>query len=206
MDDVGAARELAGDRGGGLLATGPLVPVAGAGTRPTVLVGAVGEGRVVALADAGPLQNVSLGQADNAAFALAAAGDRDRPVVFVESVHGYGASGLDAVPAAWKWAAAGLVVALLAGLWAAGTRFGPAEPGARALRPPRRDHVEAVAAGLDLTEPVSDLPRALAEGADAARSRRARLGVEDPSVLPSADRSAWTGTVPSDPPAPGARP
>lgn len=190
LADVGAARELAGDRGGRLDAVGPLLPVAGSGTRAAVLAGDVGRGRVVVLADAGPLQNVSLDQADNAAFALAAAGDPNRPVVFVESVHGFAASGLDAVPPAWKWTAAGLVVALALGLWAAGTRFGPAEPDRRAHRPPRRDHVEAVAAGLDVTEPVADLPRSLAAGADAARAQRARLRLPEPSTgtdAPDAD-------------------
>lgn len=146
---VGAARELAGDRGGRWRAAGPLVPVAGADDQPAIVAGAAGRGTVVALADAALLHNAVLADADNAALGLALVGARDRRIVFVESVHGHSAAGLDAVPPGWKWAGAGLVAALVVALWSAGTRFGPPEPQRRALRPPRRDHVEAVAAGLD---------------------------------------------------------
>lgn len=146
---AGEARELAGDRGRRWRDLGALVPVAGADGDPAIVVGSAGEGTVVAVADAALLHNAVLADADNAALALALVGDRDGPVIFVESVHGFSASGLDAVPPGWKWAAAGLAVALLVGLWAAGDRFGPPEPQRRELRPPRRDHVEAVAAGLD---------------------------------------------------------
>jgi len=149
LDGTGSARDLAGDDGGRWTDVGPLLPVAGSASGPAIVVADVGAGRVVALADTRPLQNDALGQADNAALALAAAGDEDRPVVFVESVHGFAAAGLDAVPSSWKWAAAGTGVALLAGLWSAGARVGPPEPTRRHLRPPRRAHVDAVAAGLD---------------------------------------------------------
>lgn len=226
VDGTGSARELAGDRGGRWAEYGGLVPAAGADDRPAVLVGPMGRGYVVALADTAPLQNADLGRADNAALALAAAGGQERRVVFVESVHGYAATGISAVPPSWKWVAAGLSLALVAGLWSAGTRLGPPEPSRRARRPPRRAHVEAVAAGLDrvsaapavaveplltasradlasrlgvapdasptvlyaaaersgldprevalVTEPIADLPAALAVGASAARRQRAR--------------------------------
>lgn len=153
VDGTGSAREMAGDDGGRWADVGSLLPVAGSDSGPAIVVADVGDGRVVALADTRPLQNDALGQADNAALALAAAGDEDRPVVFVESVHGFAASGLDAVPSSWKWAAAGLGVALLAGLWSAGARVGPPEEAGRALRPRRRGHVDAVAAGLDRVTP-----------------------------------------------------
>jgi len=94
-------------------------------------------------------QNRSLDRADNAAFALAVVGHRSRPVVFVESVHGYASTGLAAIPTRWKWAAAGLALALATGMWSAGARFGAPEPDRRALRPARRQHVDAVAADLD---------------------------------------------------------
>jgi hypothetical protein len=156
-EDTGVARELAGDRGGRWVEVGPLVPLAGSGDRPALVAGPVGDGRVVALTDAEPLHNANLADADNAAFALALAGAADSPVVFVESVHGFSASGLDAVPPAWKWTAAGLAQALIAAMWCAGARFGPPEPQRRELRPPRRDHVEAVAANLDrVTDPTVD--------------------------------------------------
>lgn len=192
VDGTGSARALAGDRGGRWAGFGGLVPVAGTGDRPAVVIGPIGDGRVVALADAAPLQNADLGRADNAAFALAAAGGRDRPVVFVESVHGYAATGISAVPPSWKWVAAGLVLALVAGLWSAGTRLGPPEAGRRELRPPRRAHVEAVAAGLDR---VTSAPAAAAEPLLAANraALATHLGVApdaSPAVLyAAAERS-----------------
>ncbi len=51
-----------------------------------------GEGEIYYLADASPLENAFLGSGDNAAFALALAGDAGRPVAFPEGAHGYGAS------------------------------------------------------------------------------------------------------------------
>ncbi|MBA3432181.1 MAG: DUF4350 domain-containing protein, partial [Actinobacteria bacterium] len=68
-----------------------------------VSVAAVGEGRIVLLPDASPLQNRLLGNADNAAFGLAAAGARGRTVLFGEEAHGFEeATGLAALPAAWR--------------------------------------------------------------------------------------------------------
>lgn len=172
VDGTGGARELAGDDGGRWGDPGELVPAAGANGRAAVLVGPIGSGRVVALADSSLLQNSQLAQADNAAFGLAAAGERGRPVVFVESVHGQSNVGLDAIPSGWKWAALALgLVVVPAGLWAAASRFGPPEPVQRELRPPRQDHVEAVAASLDrvtksAVAPETDPPAADSPGAN----------------------------------------
>src|SRR5207249_7350779 len=106
-------------------------------------LGAVGRGRVALLADASPLQNRFLGEADDAALGLALAGPRKRPVAFVESVHGYGrASGVRAIPTSWRWALGGLVLAALVLIWARGRRLGPAERTTRDLPPPRRDYVD----------------------------------------------------------------
>lgn len=188
VKETGSARVLAGDDGGRWGDVGSLVPVAGSGSGPAVLVGSVGAGRVIALADASPLHNANLGQSDNAAFALAAAGDSARTVVFVESVHGFAASGLDAVPAAWKWAGAGLLVALIAGLWSAGARLGPPEPQRRPLPPPRQAHVDAVAAGLDrVTRSPAETVAPLI--ADSRSALAAHLGVAadaSPGVLHAA--------------------
>lgn len=153
---TGAARELAGDAGGRWEDLGPLVPVAGADGSAVVVVAELGDGRVTALADAAPLQNAHLDDADNASFALALGGPAPAPVVFLEPARQTG-RGLAAVPPGWKWAAAGLAVTVALGLWAAGTRAGPPEPQARALAPPRRDHVDAVAAGLDRVTPAGPL-------------------------------------------------
>lgn len=144
---LGGAEVIAGDRGGRWRDVGELVPVVGDAQGPAVVASA--DGSVVALADAAPLANDALARADNAALALGLLGDPETPVVFVESVRATGPTGLAAAPTAWRWAGAGLALALAVGLWAAGARFGPPEPDARTLRPPRRDHVAALAADLD---------------------------------------------------------
>lgn len=146
-DLTGPATTLAGDGGTRWASLGSLVPLAGDGRGPVLVTAPVGRGRIVALADTRVLRNDRLARADNAALGLALAGP-GRPVVFVESAHGATGTGLAAVPPSWKWTALGLALAGLLGLWAAGTRFGPAEPQRRALRPARGLHVDAVAAGL----------------------------------------------------------
>lgn len=183
---TGAASSIVGDGGDRWVAFGDLLPLAGSDGRPTIVTAPVGEGRLLALVDAGPLTNRHLAEGDNASLALALAGS-GRPVVFVESAHGYAEGGLGAVPSGWKWAAAGMLVALGLGLWAAGTRFGPAEPSARTLRPPRRDHVEAVAATMrrgvvgpaDLVEPL-------------LTDQRGAAGADRPELRPDDLRSVET--------------
>jgi hypothetical protein len=112
-----------------------------------VAVRHVGRGTVEFLADSSPLQNRLLGVADNAAFGLALAGPRHRPVEFLESYHGYGAgSGLSALPLAWKLLLGGLGLAAVVYMVARGRRFGPAEEEGRSLAPPRREYVDSLAA------------------------------------------------------------
>lgn len=153
-DVTGGARSIAGDAGTRWVDLPAVtVHVVDGSARPVVVSAPLGAGQVVALADADLLHNDNLARADNAALALGLAGGDGRTVVFVESVHGFSERGLDAVPAAWRWTAAGLAMAFIAGLWWAGSRFGPPEPVSRALRPPRVDHVRAVAADLDRVQP-----------------------------------------------------
>lgn len=156
--DTGTARRLAGDQGGRWRDPGPFVPLAGDDRGPAVVALPVGAGHVVALADTSLLQNRNLARDDNAALGLALAGGRDRPVVFVESLHGFGATGLDALPDSWTAALLALALATVVGLWSFGRRFGPPEPQQRELRPPRSDHVEAVAAALDAAGASPDVP------------------------------------------------
>ena len=106
-----------------------------------------GRGRIVLLADSSPLQNRLLGEADNAAFALALSGRG--PLTFVESVHGYGPQrGLAALPARFGWALIGLLLAALVFMVARGRRLGPPERERRELPPPRRAYVDALAATM----------------------------------------------------------
>jgi hypothetical protein len=109
-----------------------------------------GRGSVWLLADASPLQNRLLGQADNAALGLVLAGRR--PVAFLETVHGYGAArGLAGLPEPVQWALAGLLLAGLLALWSAGRRLGPPEDPAQAPPPARVEYVEALAGALART-------------------------------------------------------
>jgi hypothetical protein len=148
-----------------------------------LLVLTAGRGRIALLADTSPLQNRLLGEADNAALALALSGRG--PLTFVESVHGYGpARGLAALPARFGWALIGLALAALVLMVARGRRLGPPEPERRDLPPPRRAYVDALAAtmarGKDHEEAVAPVR------AEARRrlARRAGLGSR-------ADAEAW---------------
>jgi hypothetical protein len=107
----------------------------------------LGRGSLLLLADSSPLQNRFLGDGNNAAFGLALAGGRSRPVAFLESYHGYGTgSGLSALPLSWKLLLAGLGLAAVVYMIARGRRFGPPEEEGRTLAPPRREYVDSLAA------------------------------------------------------------
>jgi len=138
-----------------------------------------GRGRLLALADAGPLQNRALAEADNAAFAFGLAGPRDADVWFVESVHGYQeATGLAAIPGRWALAASGLALAAILFGVARGRRFGPPERSRRELDPPRRAYVEALAASLARTKDRGSAAAPVRDAALAALARRSGLGAE----------------------------
>jgi hypothetical protein len=124
--------------------------VFGANSGGLLVAARSGRGSVWLLADASPLQNRLLGQADNAALGLALAGRR--PVAFLETVHGYGtARGLAGLPEQVQWALAGLLLAGLVALWSAGRRLGPPEDAAAPAPPARIEYVEALAAALSRT-------------------------------------------------------
>ncbi len=112
----------------------------------------VQRGSLTLLADASPLQNRRLADADNAAFALDLAGGGGSPLIFAESAHGYGtARGLAALPDGAKGALAILLAAALLYGLARGKRFGPVEAGARPLPPRRVEYVDAMGALLART-------------------------------------------------------
>jgi hypothetical protein len=128
------------------------LPVLGQSGRAFAAVENLGRGRVVLLADDSFLHNGYLSKADNARFALAAAGAADRPVAFLESYHGYGTgSGLSAIPDHWVAAIAFAALAVLVFMLARVRRFGPPEPDARELAPPRAEYVEALGATVART-------------------------------------------------------
>jgi hypothetical protein len=122
----------------------------------------LGRGRIELLADASPLQNRLLASAGNAQLGLNLIGGRARPVVFVESVHGFGQSrGLAALPARWWLAFAGLALAGLLWILARGRRLGPAEHTSAASPPPRSAYVEAISLLLRRTRRPEELAAAL---------------------------------------------
>ena len=189
--EVAGVRRVATAGEGAWLRTGGALPVYGGPRGTLVAVARYGLGDVVLLADASPLQNRLLAEADNAALGLALAGAPNR-VSFLESYHGYGqASGLGAIPASWWTALALLGVATLALMLARGRRLGPPESEERDLPPPRREYVEALAATLARTrpraaalEPLHERVRALAaERAVPVSSEVAPRGDDDASVL-----------------------
>jgi hypothetical protein len=135
------------------------------------------------LADTSPLQNRLLGDADNAALALALSGRG--PLTFVESVHGYGpARGLAALPARFGWALIGLALAALVFMAARCRRLGPPEPERRDLPPPRRAYVDALAATMARGKAREEAVAPVRAEARRRLARRAGLG-------PQADADAW---------------
>lgn len=167
------------------------LPVLTGGDGVLAAVETVGSGRVVMLADPSVLQNGLLAFADNAAFGLQVAGEANRPVVFAESVHGYGTEGLAAVPRRWLWALGGLLVATLVYMAAKARRLGPPEELARPLPPPRRDYAEALGGILARTRDATSVARKLRGAIN--RRLAARMGLvagADPRAIEEAARAA----------------
>jgi hypothetical protein len=148
-----------------------------------LLVREAGRGRIALLADTSPLQNRLLGERDNAALALALSGRG--PLIFVESVHGYGPQrGLAAIPARFGWALIGLLLAALVFMAARGRRLGPPERERRELAPPRRAYVDSLAATMARGKAREEGVAPVREEARRRLARRA--GLRD-----DADQEAW---------------
>lgn len=168
---------------------GPALPVL-IGIKSDAVIAAVfaaGRGRVVLVASASVFHNENLADADNAAFALNAAGGPERRVVFYEASFAEGERGLAALPGRWKTALVALGAAVVVGLWSAGRRFGPPEAAARDLPPPRRGYVDALAATLAKTNDADAALAPLRAAAIERLRRRAGLG---PNVDAAALRRA----------------
>jgi hypothetical protein len=152
VPEVAGVTAVVGAGDGSWHDAGGTLPVLAGDDGVLTTVASVGSGRVVAVADASVLQNRRLAQADNAAFALAVVGEAGRPVSFAEYQHGYGRpTGVRAVPARWRWALAGSLLAALAWMWSRGRRLGPPDLVEHVGPPPRRAYVDAVAATLART-------------------------------------------------------
>jgi hypothetical protein len=158
-------------------------PIVGGSDGAVVLLRRAGRGQIVLVADPSPLQNRLLAESDNAALALALTGDG--PLVFVESVHGYGtATGLPALPARFRWALVLLALSALVLIAARWPRLGPAEPEEEPLFPPRRAYVDALAATLAKTHDRTAAVESVRSAARERLARRAALGRD-------ADAEAW---------------
>jgi hypothetical protein len=122
----------------------------------------IGAGTLELLSDVSPFQNRLLASADNAQLALNVAGPPGRAVVFVESVHGYGAGrGLAALPPGWLLAFAVLGLAGLLWIAARARRLGPAEQSVELLPPARSAYADAVALLLRRTKDQQAITTAL---------------------------------------------
>ena len=179
--EVAAVRRAQGNAFGTWKEDAPGLPLLGGAAGPVLVKQDVGPGSALLLADVTPLLNDRLDERDNAALALALAGDGDRKVIFVEGVHGFGESrGLAALPDDWKWMLAGLGLAGLVGIWAIGRRFGPPEADRRELPPPRRRFVDAQALTLARTHEPAGSAEPVRAAARERLARRAALGSHPP--------------------------
>lgn len=175
---------LAGAAGiGSWRRAGGTLPALGRADLALLSVAAPGRGHIALLADPSPLANRLLAVADNAALGLALAGEPSRPVVFVESVHGFGATGLGALPASWRFALAGLGVAALVLMASRARRLGPPVHAESDLPPPRSDYAYALAGVLARTGRPAEAAEPLR--AEARSRLRARAGLEPDAQEPA---------------------
>jgi hypothetical protein len=158
----GVAEVLTAGEGAWTQSAGYVSPLQSYGNGALLLERRFGAGTIALLADASPLQNRLLASADNAQFALDLSGPARRPVVFVESVHGFGeARGLAAIPSRWWVALAGLLGAGLLWVLARGRRLGAPEPASEMLQPARADYANAIALLLRRARAPQDVQQAL---------------------------------------------
>jgi hypothetical protein len=177
--EIAAVRTVTAAGAGSWRATRGALPVLGSSGRPILAVTRLGRGRVDLLADVSALQNRMLARDDNAALGVALAGPAGRRVAFAESVHGYGeATGPAAIPSRWKWLLGGLLLAALAFVASRVRRLGPVEAESRALPPPRRAYVDAVAAALSRTRKPAATAERLREAARKRVAQRGALGAD----------------------------
>lgn len=152
---LAGVREVESFDGTGFAEVGANLPMLGPAEAPMAVLARAGRGHVILLADTSPVSNRALARADNAALALALAGDG--PVAFLETVHGYGVSrGFGGLPASVRWTLLGLALTSLVALWAAGKRFGEPEDEDSEPPPPRVEYVDALAGSLARAKPEKE--------------------------------------------------
>ncbi len=140
---------VVGDGLGTWASPGSAVALVGAPDGDLAVVATLGDGTILGVADASPLRNDRLADADNALFGLALTAGTEN-VVFAEGVHGASeTSGIRAVPTPWKVALGALILAAGLAMWSRARRFGPPELADRSLAPPRAAYVDALAATLE---------------------------------------------------------
>lgn len=152
------------------------LPVLACNGSISATVASPGAGRVTLLASSAPLTNQWLSTYDDAAFGLDVAGERGRPVVFAEAVHGFRApSGLPALPRGALVALVGLGLAVALALLARARAPRAQTAGARVLAPSRLVLAQAVAGRLGRAKRSPGAPDPVQVAALEAVARRARL-------------------------------
>lgn len=147
--EVNGVEEVTAGGTGSITRAGVTLPLLGDGAGNVLATLATpGSGHLVLLADATPLTNQRIEDGNNAQFALDLAGSPDRPVRFVQASRADPGEGLAALPSEWLWGFGGLVLAGLCLVAARARRLGPPQEVHRALPPPRRAYVDAMAAQL----------------------------------------------------------
>jgi hypothetical protein len=193
VPEVAAVQDLAGLRAGSWRATGGALPVYGGRNGALLAVAQLGAGRVLLLADAAPIQNAALAQSDNAALGLALAGATTRPVVFLESFHGYGPkTGIAAIPTEWWVLFAVGALAAAALVVARGRRLGPPEETTRQLPPARLEYVESLGGVLARTQGRAETAKALQAEARRLLARRLGVSASDEDVVAAATKLGLT--------------
>jgi len=120
----------------------------------------LGAGDVVLFDSAASLENRELASGDHAQLALQLAGSSNRPVAFLESIHGFGpATGLAAFPQRW-WVA--IVLLAIAGgifLLARAQRLGGSDPLPAIASSARGAYIDAMTVTLSRTEQRGELAK-----------------------------------------------
>ncbi|MDQ3954524.1 MAG: DUF4350 domain-containing protein [Actinomycetota bacterium] len=150
-----------------------------------------GAGRIIFVADPSLVDNDHLARVDNAAFALAVAGEDDGPVVFAETFHGYGErSGWGLLPTRAKWVFGGLTLGGLLWILARSRRLGPPEQTIPRRPPARLAYVEAVASGMARSKQRGEALEPLYERAVAIMERRGLVSDRGVDSLLAAARAS----------------